>query len=653
MGNSNSTSSSSLGIQLDQPAIYAGGTVTGKVFLQVRKDTEADTLQLMLVGQEHAHVHWTTTRTTGTGDNRKTETVHHHAYANRILVQIDGGTGQLRVPLLSDAATRAADEHVRARRRRRLPHLVRAQGAAPPAELVQVGHHLDALDHGAVDTAAAVAGAVLRAAADGAGEAVLLPRQGQDPHRHGRRRHAARPRPERGHRHRRAERIEQEARVRHRHDQGARRVAGGGAQQHEPAHDRAYRVGHGRDGRPRGALQGRAQGGAAGRQGVAGRGAHADARGACGVSARGTGARDADGRARRARLVPGLVLEHDPPLLRDEQDAVLRDRPAARGARAHRHPAAAAAAAANATDADSDGDGDGGRADGGGVPGPAAGGDGRGHPARQGRAVRDHRGARRLVGRRRGGGRGAAHGPGRRGRRRAGERRAGGGAGERRRTDGRRARGRAAPPAGHDGCTQGDDGSRIRRPDDARRPARPAGERGGVAAAAREPQPPRLRHRRRRGQPRVRPAQGRRAAREAAARRRHRGAHHRGQPQGRGEPAAHHRHQARAAVRRPARQHRRHRGRAQRVGPHSLQARAAARSVERVRPVARVRVHLYSERGARSRHFDVSCVFCLSLTYMTNTTRLYVTSRARARHCGTPLRTSHFCDFCVLPFGIL
>ena len=89
MGNSNSTSSSSLGIQLDQPAIYAGGTVTGKVFLQVRKDTEADTLQLMLVGQEHAHVHWTTTRTTGTGDNRKTETVHHHAYANRILVQID------------------------------------------------------------------------------------------------------------------------------------------------------------------------------------------------------------------------------------------------------------------------------------------------------------------------------------------------------------------------------------------------------------------------------------------------------------------------------------------------------------------------------------------------------------------------------------
>ena len=85
----NAASSSSLGIQLDQPAIYAGGTVSGKVFLQVRKDTEADTLQLMLVGQEHAHVHWTTQETTGSGDNKRTVTKHHHAYANRILVQID------------------------------------------------------------------------------------------------------------------------------------------------------------------------------------------------------------------------------------------------------------------------------------------------------------------------------------------------------------------------------------------------------------------------------------------------------------------------------------------------------------------------------------------------------------------------------------
>ena len=85
----NTSSSSSLGIQLDQPAVYAGGEISGKVFLQVQKDTEADTLQLMLVGQEYAHVHWTTTRTTGSGDNRTTETVHHDAYAKRILVQID------------------------------------------------------------------------------------------------------------------------------------------------------------------------------------------------------------------------------------------------------------------------------------------------------------------------------------------------------------------------------------------------------------------------------------------------------------------------------------------------------------------------------------------------------------------------------------
>ena len=65
----NASSNSSIGIQLDQPTVYAGDTVAGKVFLQVRKETEADTLQLMLVGQEYAHVHWTTTHTTGSGDN--------------------------------------------------------------------------------------------------------------------------------------------------------------------------------------------------------------------------------------------------------------------------------------------------------------------------------------------------------------------------------------------------------------------------------------------------------------------------------------------------------------------------------------------------------------------------------------------------------
>ena len=81
MGNMNSN----LGIQIDQDAVYSGGTISGKVFLQVTSETEAATLQIMFVGKEHAHVHWTTTEKRG---DRQT-TRHHHAYRDRTLVAID------------------------------------------------------------------------------------------------------------------------------------------------------------------------------------------------------------------------------------------------------------------------------------------------------------------------------------------------------------------------------------------------------------------------------------------------------------------------------------------------------------------------------------------------------------------------------------
>ena len=54
-----------------------------------KQETEAATLQIMFVGKEHSHVHWTTTHTSGSGKNRRTTTRHHHAYRDRTLVAID------------------------------------------------------------------------------------------------------------------------------------------------------------------------------------------------------------------------------------------------------------------------------------------------------------------------------------------------------------------------------------------------------------------------------------------------------------------------------------------------------------------------------------------------------------------------------------
>ena len=85
MGNKSAT----LGIKLDTPALVAGSPMSGRVFLFVKKEVDCATLQITFKGQEYSHVHWTTTRTVGSGDNRRTETVHHHAYARRNLVHVD------------------------------------------------------------------------------------------------------------------------------------------------------------------------------------------------------------------------------------------------------------------------------------------------------------------------------------------------------------------------------------------------------------------------------------------------------------------------------------------------------------------------------------------------------------------------------------
>ena len=48
-----------VGILLDTPAIYAGGVVSGRLYLQLDTATEATALQVCVYGQEYSHVHYT------------------------------------------------------------------------------------------------------------------------------------------------------------------------------------------------------------------------------------------------------------------------------------------------------------------------------------------------------------------------------------------------------------------------------------------------------------------------------------------------------------------------------------------------------------------------------------------------------------------
>lgn len=98
------TSAGKLGIELASPAVYSGQLISGTVYADIAKDTDATSIQISLHGAENSLVHWTTTRTTGTGDNRRTETVHHYARASRTLVHID-------VPLASFGGRIAAGRY--------------------------------------------------------------------------------------------------------------------------------------------------------------------------------------------------------------------------------------------------------------------------------------------------------------------------------------------------------------------------------------------------------------------------------------------------------------------------------------------------------------------------------------------------------------
>lgn len=84
MGNAAAT----LAISLDQEAAYSGGSLSGRAYLYVKEEIKCTALQLEVFGAEFSHVHWTTQETHGSGENRKTVTKHHHAYARRHLLRV-------------------------------------------------------------------------------------------------------------------------------------------------------------------------------------------------------------------------------------------------------------------------------------------------------------------------------------------------------------------------------------------------------------------------------------------------------------------------------------------------------------------------------------------------------------------------------------
>ena len=93
MGNAGGNAPATLGVGLDnaQPCYSAGQPLSGRVYLSVTAadGTAADTLVLTVSGAERTTVHYTTTRTSGSGDNRRTKTVHHYARARRTFMYLE------------------------------------------------------------------------------------------------------------------------------------------------------------------------------------------------------------------------------------------------------------------------------------------------------------------------------------------------------------------------------------------------------------------------------------------------------------------------------------------------------------------------------------------------------------------------------------
>ena len=54
MGNAIGAAPGAVGVHLDTPAIYAGGIISGRIYLQIESATEATSLEVCIYGQEYS-----------------------------------------------------------------------------------------------------------------------------------------------------------------------------------------------------------------------------------------------------------------------------------------------------------------------------------------------------------------------------------------------------------------------------------------------------------------------------------------------------------------------------------------------------------------------------------------------------------------------
>jgi len=90
MGNSNAT----LAIGLDAPAVYAGGVVSGRVYLVVHSPCDASSISLVIEGEEHAYTRWEETETR----NGKTKRHRRDAHASRSLLKLQTAIAAFSAP---------------------------------------------------------------------------------------------------------------------------------------------------------------------------------------------------------------------------------------------------------------------------------------------------------------------------------------------------------------------------------------------------------------------------------------------------------------------------------------------------------------------------------------------------------------------------
>ena len=75
----------------NNPVYFAGSNIEGNISLELSEAKKAQGISVVLSGE--VNVHWTETRTTGSGDDQRTETIHYsdsQIIFNSVFIQLWG-----------------------------------------------------------------------------------------------------------------------------------------------------------------------------------------------------------------------------------------------------------------------------------------------------------------------------------------------------------------------------------------------------------------------------------------------------------------------------------------------------------------------------------------------------------------------------------